>query len=113
MVSLAREDGGLILAIGGSEDEQPREAALRGMARLAHELGDGEALEPARALDALAVLDRRRDDDRKHEPGSQLVRRKRPPPDRVVGQAASYQRRLGHSRMLAAHVPFAVGWAPE
>ena len=100
VVGLAREHRVFVLAIGDPEDEKPGETRRRGDARLAHDLGERQPLEPRRDIDLFAVLDRTRDDDREDRPVGELGRAERARPHRMLGEPPAGQSGLAHGGMV-------------
>src|SRR5207253_7584300 len=100
VVGLAGEHRMLVLAVADAEQEETGEARGRGGSRLAHDFGDGETLQPGRALDFLTVLDRAAHDDGEDEAPGQVRIRERTRPDRMLCEPSSRERRLSHDPML-------------
>ena len=108
VVGLAGEHRMLVLAVADAKQEETGEARRRGGSRFAHDFSDRETLQPGRALDFLAVLDRAPDDDRENDPPSEVGARERWRPDRMLCEPASREGRLSHDRMLRTNAEQAV-----
>ena len=108
VVRLAGEHRMLVLAVTDAEEKETGEARRRGGSRLAHDFGDRETLQPRRALDFLAVLDRAAHDDGEDEAPGQIRIRERTRPDRMLCEPPSRERRLSHERMLRTSAEQAV-----
>jgi peptidase C39-like protein len=100
VVRFARKEAVLVLAVADAEKQQASDPRRRGGTRLAHHLGERQALEPRRCLDLFAIFDRAADDDRKNDSTGEVRARKRSRPHRVLCEPPSRERDLSHGAML-------------